>query len=133
MNGTTKSFATFSLAAAVGQKLIDSGLPSDVENGIKLYEAGFHASSVYPSHHLTNKAINRIGNAVNDLCPETTPVKAVLSMLIASLVDIRAHAQKNSRFYIDPLLKRVEQAMGYIDENDVIHQIAFNKYTKWAS
>lgn len=133
MNATTKTFAVFSLSAAVGKMIIDSG-ESDQEKwrGQKLYEAGIHAAAVYPSHHLTENALVRIGNAVENLCNQTTPIERVLSMVLAALVDIRAFVQSDRHGYIDPLIKRVKCAMDYYSAQDDVHIAAYDQYIKWA-
>jgi len=134
MNATTKTFATFSLSAAVGQMMIDAGDNEKEQwRGKKLYEAGVHASAVYPSHHLTAGAIERIGKAVDALCSPVTPIEKVLSLLLASLVDIRAHVKADRYAYIDPLIKRVRWALDLYETNDDMHEAALKQYWEWAS
>lgn len=133
LNATTKTFATFSLSAAVGQMMLDAEDDQEKQKGHALHEAGLHASSVYPSHHLSAGAIKRIGKAVDNLCSPSTPIEQVLSMLLASLVDIRAHVKTDRHAYIDPLIKCIRCALDFYKTDEELHISALKTYWRWAS
>ena len=91
MSPSTKIFATLSLSAAVGKKIqtIDES-ETRAALGESLYNVGYEATGKYPYPELTASKKQQIYDAVQSLLSGPTEPEALLSMLIAGLIDIHA-------------------------------------------
>lgn len=134
MNPSTKIFATLSLAAAVGKKIQTMDMSNSCQKalGESLHSVGHEATELYPYPALTVSKTVQVFNAVAGLLSGLTEPQALLSMLIAGLVDIYAKCKPERKAIIDPVIYCAQACLdAYPCEID--HDAAFERYERWAS
>lgn len=132
MKPATKVFATLSLSAAVGQKIMTLNESKELFcAGEVLHDIGYEATGKYPYSEITVKMFTLVMKAVGDLLK--TPLKPpdLLSILIAGLTDIRA--KSNHKDIFDPVIEVAQYCLDLYPDGATDHDKAFERYMRWVA